>query len=293
LSSTREEEWTGRDVTIAQIEWQLGELRDDSMDLRTNVLTHLAYAPPEWQKASRQTLAGLAERHPSRTILLFPQPDDRDALDADVSMQCFAMPGLESHICSEVIELRLCGGLRDAPASAVLPLLLPDLPVFLRWRGRPDFGGRAFENLIDVVDRLVVDSREWSDGPGGSGQLAHCFDRAAVSDIAWTCTLRWRRELAKLWPALAGVQRLHVRGPWAEAALLTGWLRSRLLRDVELRHEAAETIELVAADGQEVVAREERMSASDLLSHELDRFSRDPVYEAAVAAVVPAEPATP
>jgi hypothetical protein len=33
-------------------------------------------------------------------------------------------------------------------------------------------------------------------------------------------------------------------------------------------------------------AREEHWSPSDLLSHELDRFSRDPIYEAAVAAAV-------
>jgi glucose-6-phosphate dehydrogenase assembly protein OpcA len=289
LTSTQADEWTGRDVTVSQIEWQLGELRSDSMDLRTNVLTHLAWAPSEWQDAARQTLAGLAERHPSRTILLFPQDEDREALDADLSLQCFAMPGLEGHICSEVIELRLSGGLRTAPASVVLPLLLPDLPVFLRWRGRPDFGGRAFESMLDVVDRLVVDSREWEDGPDGSGELANCFERVAVSDIAWTCTLRWRRELAKLWPDLAGARELHVRGPWGEAALLAGWLRSRLGRDVALGHEQAETIDLVAVDGREVVAREDRMSASDLLSHELDLFSRDPVYEAAVTAK-PAKP---
>jgi glucose-6-phosphate dehydrogenase assembly protein OpcA len=282
--TTQADEWTGRDVTISQIEAQLGELRSDSMDLRTNVLTHLAWAPPEWQNAARQTLAGLAERHPSRTILLFPQEGEGDALDADMSLQCFARPELEGHICSEVIELRFSGGLRTAPASVVLPLLLPDLPVFLRWRGRPAFGDRAFEDLVDVVDRLVVDSREWNDGPDGGGELVHCFERVAVSDIAWTCTLRWRRELAKLWPELAGVRELHVRGPLAEAALLAGWLRSRLQIPVALNHEQAETIDLVAVDGREVVAREERMSASDLLSHELDLFSRDPVYEAAVTA---------
>jgi glucose-6-phosphate dehydrogenase assembly protein OpcA len=284
LSTTRAEEWTGSDVTIEEIECQLTELRADAMDLRTNVLTHLAWAPPKWQQKARETLAGLAERHPSRTILLFPQPDDRDAIDADVSLQCFAFPGLETHVCSEVIELRLCGGLREAPASVVLPLLLPDLPVFLRWRGRPDFGSRAFEGLVEVVDRFVVDSREWEDGPAAGGELARCFERVAVSDIAWTCTLRWRRELAKLWPDLAGARVLHVRGPWAEAALLAGWLRSRLERDVELRNEAADGVGLVAVDGREVLARDEPLSPSDLLSHELDRFSRDPVYEAAVQA---------
>jgi glucose-6-phosphate dehydrogenase assembly protein OpcA len=65
--------------------------------------------------------------------------------------------------------------------------------------------------------------------------------------------------------------------------LLRGWLASRLDRDIELRHEPAEHVELLAIDGHEVLAHEERTSASDLLSHELDRFSRDEVYERAVA----------
>jgi hypothetical protein len=65
--------------------------------------------------------------------------------------------------------------------------------------------------------------------------------------------------------------------------LLRGWLASRLDREIALRHEFAEHVELLAIDGHEVLAREERTSASDLLSHELDRFSRDEVYEKAVA----------
>jgi hypothetical protein len=53
---------------------------------------------------------------------------------------------------------------------------------------------------------------------------------------------------------------------------------------VRLRHDDADAVDLVAVDGREVVAREERPSASDLLSHELDQFSRDPAYESAVTA---------
>jgi glucose-6-phosphate dehydrogenase assembly protein OpcA len=281
--STAQQEWTGRDVTIAEIERELAQLRSDSMDLRTSMMTHLGWAPPEWQDAARATLAGLAELHPSRTILLFPQEGGRDALDADVSLQCYSLPELERHVCSEVIELRLHGSLANSPASVVLPLVLPDLPVFLRWRGRPAFGSAAFEQLVDVVDRLVVDSREWEDVPSSYDELVPYFERVAISDIVWGRTLRWRRAIAELWPGVRAADELHVRGPLPETLLLRGWLASRLEREIELRHEPAEHVELLAIDGHEVVAREERISASDLLSHELDRFSRDEVYEQAVA----------
>jgi glucose-6-phosphate dehydrogenase assembly protein OpcA len=284
MPSARTEEWTGRNVRIADIERELIELRRDAMDMRTSVMTHCAWAPPEWQEAARETLAGLSDRHPSRTLLLFPQDDDRNELDAEVSLQCFALPELEKNVCSEVIELHLHGRRSQAPASIVLPLLLPDLPAFLRWRGQPPFGESAFEQLVDVVDRLVLDSREWPDAPACYPSLTPYFDRVAVSDIVWTRTLRWRRAIARLWPEVADVNELHVVGPEQEATLLVGWLRSRLERSVELRHEPEERIELLELDGTQVRAREDRWSASDLLSHELERFSRDEQYEVAVRA---------
>jgi hypothetical protein len=39
-------------------------------------------------------------------------------------------------------------------------------------------------------------------------------------------------------------------------------------------------------DGEAVEAREERWTPSELLSYELDRFSRDAVYEAALLAAI-------
>ena len=63
----------------------------------------------------------------------------------------------------EVIWLRLRGAMAAAPASLVLPLALSDLPVFLRWRGEPPFGAPHFEQLVDIADRLVVDSSEWDE----------------------------------------------------------------------------------------------------------------------------------
>ncbi len=282
LSAVSDQEWTGRDVTIGQIEHELAHLRSDSMDMRTSVMTHIAWAPPEWQDASRDTLAGMAERHPSRTLLLFPQDDERDALDAEVSLQCYTHAELQRHVCTEVIELRLCGRVAQAPASVILPLVLPDVPVFLRWRGEPPFGEPVFEQLIDVVDRLVVDSREWKRAPACYAKLIEIFDRVAVSDIVWARTLRWRRAIAER----GAGRQLRIRGPIQESSLLAGWLRSRLGHDVELEHEPADRIEHVVLDGDEIRAREERPSPSDLLSGELDRFSRDPIYESAVGDAV-------
>ena len=271
-------------TSVAEIERELAALRDEASEdanLRTSVMTHLAWVPPEWEDAAQKTLAGLAERHPSRTIVLFPQPEDDDFFEAEASLQCF--PFGERAVCAEVIMIRLGGERARHPASVVLPLLIADLPVFCRWRGRPAFDA-VFDDLVGVVDRLIVDSTEWGDDltPAYS-ELARRFDRTAVSDIAWARTERWRRMLAGAWPFEG--RHIRVRGTLAQATLLVGWLRSRLGHDVELEHDPDDVLTAVAVDGKPIDAPPgEPPPPPDLLSDELDRFTRDAVYEDAARA---------
>lgn len=277
---------------VSEVEHRLAELRsketaEGQTDLRTSVMTHVAWAPPAWAAAARRTLAGLEERHPSRTILLFPEPRRADSVDVNVSMRCYAMPGVSREVCSEVIELHLGGKRAQAPASVVQPLLISDLPTFCRWRGLPPWGEPELEQLVDVCDRLVVDSSEWRGLPRAYGEVAKLFDRIAVSDIAWGRSVGWRGRLAAEWPEIRRIKTLSVMGPKADALLLAGWLRSRLRKPVQLTHRAAAELERVAIDLEPVAPPAGGPpSPSDLLSSELDQFGRDQIYEAAVSAAL-------
>src|SRR5215210_4156011 len=281
----RTEDWTGRDVTVASIERQLARLRQDiggASAQRTSVMTHAAWVPPSWLDAAESTLAGLAERHPSRTVILVPKPDEPNGLDADLSVRCF--PAGETHVCGEVIQLHLRGNRTFAPASLVRPLAISDLPVFCRWRGEPPFGQTEWEQLVDVADRVIVDSSEWDEL--AYDDLLLTFERTAVSDIAWRRTHEWRVELATYWPAIRE-QEIRVRGPRAEGTLLRAWLNARLdraIRPVEPARELG-----VRLGGEDLrPPRVPPPTASDLLSAELDRFSRDRIYAEAVAAAASA-----
>jgi len=277
-------------ASISDIEHELGSQRLDPATgepfQRTSVMTHLAWVPQAWEEAAEDVLAGLAERHPSRTIVLFPRPESADGLDASVEVDCFSA-GEGRQVCTETIRLRLGGNRAQAPASIAEPLLLPDLPVFLRWRGLPPFGERPFEQLVDTVDRLIVDSTEWPGLPAPYVRLAEIFDRVAVSDIAWARTSRWRPQLASLWPGIASVRRIKVHGTEAQAQLLAGWLRSRLGHEVELEHRDAARLVGVDVDGEPApFPPGDPPDPADLLSDELERFTRDRVYEEAVKATV-------
>ena len=276
-------------VTIRDVERELGRLRaastglDEAPRLRTSVMTHIAWVPERWVEAVQGVMSELGERHPSRVILLFPQPDDeRDAIDADVDLRCFMREGVEKEVCSEVVTLRLCGGRAHAPASIVQPLLVSDLPVFLRWRGELALGSAELEQLVDIADRLVVDSREWSDPAGIFAELAGRLDDFAVSDIAWARLQPWREAIASLWPDVAEASSVHVAGPKAEGLLLGRWLACRLNRAVEVELEPAGEIELVEVNGRAVTAKAEPKSPADLLSDQLEIFGRDGIYEEAV-----------
>ena len=277
------EDWSGEDTSVAEIERELSHLRETSAltgsaNMRTSVMTHCAWVPPRWLDAAEQTLAGLAERHPSRTLLLVPLPEEPDGLDAKLAVRCFRAG--DRHVCGEVIELRLRGNRVEAPASIVLPLLISDLPVFCRWRGEPPFGEAPWDQLLDLADRVVVDSSEWD--VLRYHELAESFDQTAVSDIAWARSLPWRVALARRWPEIAE-QEVLIAGPPAEAALLHGWLSVRLGQKIPPVAAAADiSVEL---DGERLPPpRDDHPTPSDLLSDELDSFGRDRTYEEAVVA---------
>jgi hypothetical protein len=284
--------WSAAGIRLGEVDAALARLREEAAEehpgMRTSVMTHLAWVPESWLERAQATLSGMDERHPSRTVILVPEPDAGEGrLDASVSLVSFQVPDADRRMVSEVIELRLLGPRARAPASIVEPLLISGLPVFLRWRGEPPWGAAELEQLVQVTDRLIVDSTEWETLPHAYEHLVELFERTAVSDIAWARTSRWRSLLASLWPRIASVSTVRVHGTLPQALLIGGWLRSRLERDdIRVEHVASDRLEGIDLDGEPApFPPGDPPLPSDVLSDELDRFTRDPVYEAAVRAV--------
>jgi glucose-6-phosphate dehydrogenase assembly protein OpcA len=277
---------TLRNTSVEEIEGVLDQRRDhEDAAQRTSVATHMAWVPEEWARAADRVVHGLGSRIPSRTLILRPEPGaKKDGIDATIDYEHF--PHGPTGVCVEIVRIRLRGRTAHWPASVVVPLQLPDLPVFLRWRGRPPFGRPQFGDLVGAADRLIVDTVEWDRVPSGLASLTEEFDRVVVSDLSWARTLRWRASLAGLWPEIKKAKALHVVGPRVEAMLLRAWLRARLRREFRLSHETAGDLTRVEVDGEALVpARGLPETPADLLSAELESLVRDPVYEAAVRAV--------
>ena len=150
----------------------------------------------------------------------------------------------------------------------------------------PPFGERPFEQLVGTVDRLIVDCTEWPGLPAPYAQLAEVFDRVAVSDIAWARTSRWRAQLASLWPGIADVQADRGdrdRGA-GEPARRAGFARASSATS------SSSTSRPTGWSASTWTASRRRFPLGFRpirpisLSDELERFTRDRVYEDAVRA---------
>jgi glucose-6-phosphate dehydrogenase assembly protein OpcA len=121
--------------------------------------------------------------------------------------------------------------------AVVLPLLLPELPVFTWWEGTPPFDQQVFAELTSVADRLIVDSAAFADPVADLRRLQERMATLApaVTDCAWGRLTPWRELLAapfggpQLRPALDHLHWLRVDSVEPTAGLeLVGWFAARL-----------------------------------------------------------------
>jgi glucose-6-phosphate dehydrogenase assembly protein OpcA len=233
-------EWRGEDVSTAEVAERLMALnrehaRHEHGHAATRTL-NLLVAPADdvAPDALATQLAGLADRHPSRTIVVREHAARR--LDAHVAIDCTIGSGAGCAGHCHDMALLLADAERLAHAdSLVRPLRVAGLPTVL-WL--PGTGASpARDALATLAHAIVLDSASAS-GPA----LPAAFARAAaldvdrVRDVAWLRLRRWRRHVAARFDdpeaqALLGrAERVELRScapQQASALLLAGWIAAR------------------------------------------------------------------
>ena len=195
-----------------------------------------------------RTVDELAMRHPSRAIVVLGDPHPDERLPSDISLYA-RVPSIDrfAQVHFEQVLVRARGHADQRLASVVVPLLVPDLPLFLWWTETPPMGARHFEELIGLAHRLVVDSADFARAEATIPALASvCFvgaQHCALTDLNWTRLTAWRELLTQffdvpawrsLLPGIDGVRvsfavdaegrEIHP----SQALLLIGWLAARL-----------------------------------------------------------------
>lgn len=192
--------WSGHTLDVSRIESELDRLRflaagepagSEGMAARASVLNMIVYAEhDDTARHAARVIEGLAEEHPSRVLVLVAQPsDEASRLEADLSAHCH-LGREELRVCCEQVTLRVSGRAGRHLHSVAIPLLVPDLPVYVWWTERLPEDQHTLHGLLETADRLIIDSAHIDDGAAGLARLARL---AATEPSVGFGDLNWRR----------------------------------------------------------------------------------------------------
>lgn len=236
-------------LDLAEVEQRLAQaIQARPTRTRTSTLNLICCAESPAEAASlAQQLAGLAQRHPGRMLLIVPVADfdpARPAGEWRARILHLGSASPEGGVCSEILQLEASGMALLSASNALAPLLLGQVPVFLWWRGESPIANPRFEDLAAISDRIFLDFQNLASEPEEYLRLAErqraMHHRGCVSDLTWSRLARWRQLLAQAFESTAAARHLRCLSSLefescagqpalnGGALLLTGWLASRL-----------------------------------------------------------------
>jgi glucose-6-phosphate dehydrogenase assembly protein OpcA len=263
--------WSMRDTSVAAVADHLAQLwtmaGDDGPRVTEKGLPHarasvlnLIVTVPDEGSAERvvETMMGLGFHHPSRAVVLVASPRAAGpTVDGAVSAHCHTVQQAEEQVCYEEVVLTVRGEAAEHLDGIVAPLLIHDLPTLAWWPGDPPFADPVFDQLVDLSDKLIIDSSDFSDLLIGYRRLANLRRRSGVGDLAWKRLGWWQELTAQFFDAprfrryLPNLNRVLIRyalppgsgasvapdqndvapgaaSPIAQAMLYASWIASRL-----------------------------------------------------------------
>jgi glucose-6-phosphate dehydrogenase assembly protein OpcA len=203
-------------------------------------------------------LADSASEHASRVLssiscrtIIVDMSSGAQAEGASVSLICGISERGDKRLCGEVIRLYAASG---SVTGAVMPLLIPDVPVYLWVHGEVPPEREDFADLLRVASHLIVDSRTGSE----TARNLRAIDRLSkaevtitpgiipggmriVQDLGWISIQTWREATAQHFDApavrhcLAQIKEVNIRYsgakdrslPESPPLLFASWLMER------------------------------------------------------------------
>ena len=233
-----EDVWGERDTTPEAVDTALREmLRErhaaNQLLVPARVLNLVVVVDRRWKGEVANRLERVGRYHASRTILCAVEPG-RTAIDARVVMSYDEPTGDSLGVILEQIEIDIGVEHLDSLENIVDPVRAAEIPTMV-WC--PHLNVQAIDTLLGLADVILLDSDDEADPASGLARAAELLESAYVVDLAWLRTTPWRERLAAsfdppgrrelLWQICRIVAR-HQERSTASAALLAGWLASRL-----------------------------------------------------------------
>jgi glucose-6-phosphate dehydrogenase assembly protein OpcA len=222
-----------------------------------------------------------ASAHPCRLLIVVRSDlEGRSRLDAEIVVGGRLGP-------AEAVVMRMYGRLALHAESVVMPLLAPDVPVVTWWHtDPPDVIANDFLGV--VADRRITDAKLSADPVGALKQRAVDY-APGDTDLTWTRITLWRTLVAGAFDTTEErVIGATIVAPLNDptAALMIGWLKSRLGIEPVWEHTREEGTALFSRTGQEDRYMPlPKRTVGDELAEELRRLDADQIYGEALGAM--------
>ena len=146
--------------------WQQASADEECGVIRSSTSNLLVYLPGDYDQSEfDDEMSHIAAERPCRALVMIV---DRGATDSSITAQvtsrCTIPAGSAKQVCCEQVTINASGSQVEEAPSAVAPLLIPDLPVYLWWRAEPRVEDKGvFGRLAELADRVIIDSARFDD----------------------------------------------------------------------------------------------------------------------------------
>ncbi|MBN1465621.1 glucose-6-phosphate dehydrogenase assembly protein OpcA [candidate division KSB1 bacterium] len=192
-----------------------------------------------------ELLAGLQQiiaDHPGRIVIVYLNPES-DLTDIEAHISAYSQKTKEqTQISAEVVILETSHAGSTHLAGTILPLLLPDLPVYLWCPSYAALMNPHVRILFQFIDRLIVSTPSEYDSPQ---QMAAMIDtllaldrECKISDMSWSRLTDWREAVAQFFDVQENLKYLGLLDEVEitcagdklsnDALLMAGWMASSL-----------------------------------------------------------------
>ncbi len=198
--------------------------------------------PLAWTDIEAETRP-VVDAYPSRVIALVNDPETAQTPEpVRVGLLAAHRSDGVAAIRGELLAAALQGRAFQEGATVAASWSASGIPTIVWWNDPAPTGDHLFEDMLDIADRVLVDSSAMTDLAADFqvlDDMVHGSQHARVTDALWLRMLAWRQAIAQVFDqpaARADLSRLRtveltVRpspGGRAAALLLVGWLSSRL-----------------------------------------------------------------
>lgn len=286
----------GYEVALPAIEKELVKFwknvagEEDAAVTRATTMNFIYLGSEESEMDKAATMvADIIQHHPARILLInINLTSKQEKITAHVNAYCQPPQHGGKQICCEQITLQTGQPGIAHLSGAILPLLLPDLPVFL-FCPQPDILARKeFSALLQLVNRTILESTphcgDFASAVEKAKLLLKLHNSARLSDTAWGGLTMWREALAQFFDnlptqAATTLSRVTIsasgEGLLFSSVLLLFWLASRLQWKFTARQEKNQIL-FVNGEGRQIVGEfgEDRKAEDEGISKIVLEFGK-------------------